>query len=909
MSQEETRNERKDSGTPAPNTARSEPGPMQDSGPPISQVGRYILLKRLGQGGMGVVYAAYDPDLDRKVALKLLRTDGQRDSEDARARMLREAQALARVSHPNVIPVFDVGVWGDQVFLTMELVDGGGTLSTWIKETPRPWSEVLERFLAAGWGLRAAHEAGLVHRDFKPANVLVSRAGRVYVTDFGLARHIGKLEQEEPLPEEAQPLLPPDSRLLASPLTQAGLVLGTPNYMSPEQFRGGELDARSDQFSFCVALYWALYGQRAFDPQRMHAFAASKLQPQHAGPTQTLDAQDATTETNPELPKDLIFDPPRDSKVPAWVRQAVMRGLSLKPDARFASMKELLQALSQEQQRAKVRRWGLTASAVGVGLALVAGGVYRQSHLCSNAGAGMDQVWGPVAQQKLEAAFQATGRPFASETASRAVQVLEGYAAAWKHQSIEACEATRVRGDQPEALRVRRVVCLERRRKDMRATVELLGGADGAVVEKALDAVHALPSLQECEDVDSLSEQQQLPSDPAKRADIEQLEGKLAEVKAQVDAGRYPPALEAARALESSVLATGHLPLIAELRFHLGWLQEQLGQDAQAADLLSQAVYDAESARTDRLKISILNKLLFVEDGQQHFPQATSWGRLAEASIRRIGGDPLLESDIHVNEANLALSQGHLPEARTLLEQARALQDKALAPGHPKRARTTFLLGRVLLDMGEHPQAVAMLEEALKQTEASVGAQHPDMARRHGLLSLAYREMKDYARALEHARAATAIRRSFLDTSTPLFAGSLDEEGMCLLLLGRYDEALRVYEEALATKRKALPPDDKRLQFSLDGVGQALLGLGRAREAVDPLKQAVAFTSVSADVRAESGFALAKALWLTGSPEDARNEAAQARQRFTEAGQKTRATEVDTWLGSLSQPPSPAPAH
>ncbi len=908
MSQEDSRTEYKDPRSPAPNTVRSGQGRKLEQGPPVSQVGRYILLKQLGQGGMGVVYAAYDPDLDRKVALKLLRTDTQTDSEDARARLLREAQALARVSHPNVIPIFDVGVWGDQVFLTMELVDGG-TLHSWGKEAPRSWHEVLERFLAAGRGLLAAHEAGLVHRDFKPANVLVSRAGRVYVTDFGLARHVGRLEQEDPLPQEAQPLLPPDHRLLASPLTEAGLVLGTPSYMSPEQFRGGEVDARSDQFSFCVALYWALYNQRAFDPERMEKFVASKLQPEHAGPTQTLEPQNLPTASTPEVPKDLILEPPRDSKVPAWVRQAVMRGLSLTPEARFASMKELLEALSQEQRRAKRWRWGLAACAAGVGLAVVAGGVYRQAHLCSNAGARMDQVWGPAAQQKLEAAFLATGRPFAKETASRVVQVLEGYAADWKRQSTEACEATRVRGEQPEALLVKRVVCLERRRKDMRAAVELLGGADAALVEKALDAVHSLPSLQECEDVESLSEQQQLPSDPARRADIEQLEGRLAEVKAQVDAGRYPSALEVARQLEAPVLATGHLPLIAELRFHLGWLQEQLGKDAEAAELLSQAVYDAEGARTDRLKVSILNKLLFVEDGQQHFPQATSWGRLAEATIRRIGGDPVLESDVRVNEANLAVSQSHLPEARALLEQARALQDKALAPGHPKRARTTFLLGRVLLDMGERPRAVEVLEEALKQTEASVGAQHPDMARRHGLLSLALREMKDYARALEHARATADIRKAIFGASSIPFAESLDEEGMCLLGLGRYDEALHVYEESLAIKRQALPAGDKKLQFSYDGVGQALLGLGRARESLEPLRQAVSFTSVSADVLAESGFALARALWLSGSPEDARREAAQARQRFTQAGLTERTTEVDAWLASLSKPPSSPPGH
>jgi tetratricopeptide (TPR) repeat protein len=873
--------------------------------PPVSQVGRYLLLKRLGQGGMGVVYAAYDPDLDRKVALKLLQPDGQTASEEARARLLREAQAMARVSHPHVIPIFDVGVWGDQVFLAMELADGG-TLSAWLEED-RPWREVLERFLAAGRGLLAAHEAGLVHRDFKPANVLLGRGGRVYVTDFGLARQVGAPGQDEPLPEEVQELLPPERRMLETTLTQKGLVMGTPNYMSPEQYQGTELDARSDQFSFCVSLYWALYRQRAFESSRMRSFAASRRRPAPTDRTEPLETEDLPKRD--ALPADLIQEPPRDTKVPAWVRQVLMRGLALEPGARFPSMKELLEALSQERRLAKRRRWVAAACAVGMGLAVVGGTVYRQSQVCAGAGSLMAGVWEPAARQKLETAFLATGRPIARETASRVAEVLEGYAAGWTRQRTEACEATRVHGVQPEELLSRRVVCLERRREDLRALVGLLTEADGAVVEKALDAAHSLPALEECADVESLAEQQRLPSDPARRADIARLEGGLAEVKALVDAGRYKVAQEKARGLEAPVLATGHLPLVAELRFHLGWLQEQLGQSAEATQLLSQAVYDAEAGRADRLKVSILNKLLFVEDGQEHFAQAAGWGGLAEATLKRLGGEPVLESDVLVNRANLAVSQQRFADARSLLDRARALQERVLPPGHPKRARTTFLLGRVMLSLGEHTRALALLEESLKQTEASVGALHPDMARRHLVLSWTLREKKDHARALEHARAAVHIREATFGKGSPQVAEVLDEVGMCLLGLARYEEALRIYEEALAAKRKALPAEDEQLQYSYDGVGQALLGLGRARESLEPLRQAVSFASAPADVLAESGFALARALWVSGQQPEARGEAARARERFTQAGLAPRVSEVDSWLASLPKEPERRPAR
>ncbi|TSC34148.1 serine/threonine-protein kinase [Corallococcus sp. Z5C101001] len=881
--------------------------------PPVPQVGRYLLLRRLGQGGMGVVYAAYDPDLDRKVALKLLHPNAQKDSEEARARLLREAQAMARVSHPNVIPVFDVGMWGDQVFVAMELVDGG-TLGSWLKEAKPSWREVLERYLQAGRGLQAAHDAGLVHRDFKPANVLVSRAGRVYVTDFGLARQVGDGPEAAASPEEALLLESSDRRMLETTLTEAGLLVGTPNYMSPEQFRGTQLDARTDQFSFCAALYGALYGTRPFDPGSIKAYASASREPgveaegtQSLGGTQSLAPAPARAPLAP--PPALIREPPREAKVPGWVRQAVLRGLSLDADARFASMQALLDALSQEQRHGRRRRWVGASGAMAATLAVASGVVWQQSHVCADAGSLMDAVWTPDAKARLASAFHATGRPYAEAMALRTAQVLEQYAGAWKHQRVQACEDARVSGVKPEEQLDRQVVCLERRRKDLRATVDLLAGADAAMVDKAVDMAHALPALHECEDVESLAEQQRRPSDPALRETIEGLEDQLSEVRAQVDAGRFPAALAAVKALEAPVEKTGYLPLKAEMRFHLGWLQEQTGQSPEAARLLSRAVFDAEAGRADRLKVAILNKLLFVEDGQKHFDPAANWGQLAEATLQRVGGEPVLEADVKVNQANLAISQGHVDEARARLEEARALYEKALPSPHPKRARALFLLGRLLLGNGDAKQALPLLEASLAQTEASVGAVHPDMARRHGLLSLALREAGAPDRALPHARAVADISQALHGGKSPQTAEALDEVGMCQLGMKRYDDALKTYEQALALKRELLPEGDEGLQPSYDGVGQALLGLGRARDSVEPLRLAVSFASAPADALAESGFALARALYQTGQSPQALGEATRARGRFSEAGMDERVGEVDTWLQSLPKEAPRPPAR
>ncbi|MFP2913145.1 protein kinase domain-containing protein, partial [Pyxidicoccus sp. 3LFB2] len=240
---------------------------VADERPPLSQgstLARYVVLERIGRGAMGDVYAAYDPELDRQVALKLLRPEG-RHLEELRSRLLREAQALARLAHPNVVTVHDVGVAGDCLFLALELVEGT-TLAEWLK-APRAQGEVLRVFRDAGLGLAAAHAAGLVHRDFKPSNVLVGQDGRVRVTDFGLARPSNR--GLRPRAASASPRAPNGP----APLTRTGVLVGTPAYMAPEQQQGQGVDALSDQFSFCVALYEALHGVRPFEGLNLEELA------------------------------------------------------------------------------------------------------------------------------------------------------------------------------------------------------------------------------------------------------------------------------------------------------------------------------------------------------------------------------------------------------------------------------------------------------------------------------------------------------------------------------------------------------------------------------------------------------------------------------------------------------------
>jgi tetratricopeptide (TPR) repeat protein/predicted Ser/Thr protein kinase len=870
----------------APERTRMEPSPWTEPTRGM-EVGRYVVLKQVGQGGMGVVYAAYDPDLDRKVALKILRPSQTESDAQARARLVREAQAMARVSHPNVCSVFDVGTYGDQVFVAMEFVEGS-TLLEWLKQ-PRPWREVLRVLLKTGRGLLAAHEAGLIHRDFKPANVLLDASGRPRVTDFGVARLASPGPASAVLPEA----LARDPRAAALfSMSHGGMVVGTPLYMPPEQYLGRGVDARTDQFSFCVVLYQALFGRMPFEPERMAEVARDMLLRSGAAAIPTAD---------------VIAPPPRDSKIPAWLRQAVMRGLSLNPEERFPGMKEMLEALSQEPRRARNRQalWagGLLLGAVAVG----AGLIWRQSQVCDGADQLMAEVWNPRVQRSLEASFAGTRRPFAAQVAHTVTQALDSYAQAWIRQSTEACMATREHGVQTEEILSRRVVCLERRRKDLRALSQVFSSADGALVERAVDAVSALPALHECEDVEALMGLRDLPADPARRAELERLQTQLSEVKALMDAGRYKPAQEQVRPLEPSALATGYRPLVAEVRFHLGWLRYLLGEREQAARVLEQAFNDAEAGRADRLKVSILNKLLFVHGNHAQWELAELWGRLALSSLTRTGDDTLLTADVLGNLGNVELARQRLPEARAYLERARAL----LPPDHPKRVKLTYLLGMTALNQGEGARAEELLGEALQGSESLLGREHPDTARRRSSFAEALRLVDKPALALEHAQQSLEVRRAVLGPKHLDVIVTMEQVGMCLLELARYEESLEIFRTALALSREDVGDDDPGLQFSYDGIGQALVGLGRYAEAVAPLEKAMSFkaqleTLDQQRTLGESGFALARALWGLGQRERARGEAARAREVLTRIQHSKKLAALDAWLSSIGvRPPAP----
>ncbi|HXU05835.1 MAG TPA: protein kinase [Polyangia bacterium] len=311
---------------------------------PGARVGRYQILGSVGRGGMGEVYAAYHPDLDRRIALKVVHESGVTETAERQARLLREARSIARLTHPNVVAVYDAGTVADRVYVAMEFVEGV-TIDRWLAAEPRTWRQILDVFVAAGRGLAAAHAAGIVHRDFKPQNVMIARDGSVRVMDFGLARMTA-----------AEPAIAPVLRALvadagagdaapepAPTVTVAGTIVGTPAYMAPEQFRGEPADARSDQFSFCVALYEALFGERPFAGENL------------------LSLRMNVSEGELRVPRAA-----KRGEIPIWIRRPLFRGLRPDPDQRHPTMTPLIDALAQDPAVRRRRFVGAGAIAAAI---------------------------------------------------------------------------------------------------------------------------------------------------------------------------------------------------------------------------------------------------------------------------------------------------------------------------------------------------------------------------------------------------------------------------------------------------------------------------------------------------------------------------------------------------------------
>ena len=835
-------------------------------------VDRYVVLGELGSGGMGVVYAAFDPQLDRKVALKLLRPDASGTAaQHQRPRLLAEAQALARLSHPHVVTVYEARAVDEQVFIAMELVEGQ-TLSQWLRERPRPWREVRDVFLKAGQGLLAAHEANLVHRDFKPDNVLLGKDGRVVVTDFGLARRNGGASTPAGAGETA-------SSEGKGTITRTGAVLGTPAYMAPEQWAGGAADARTDQFSFCVALYEALYRVRPF-PGRTPA------------------------ELREAVCRGDVLAPPRGSHVPARVRRVLLRGLKVVPGERFGSMRELLSELAYNP----LSTWRAPL-ALAAGLALLAAGVVLGTRrvdpktlVCKGSERKLAAAWGEAKQRAVKEALLGSGSAYAKDAWSGVARALDSYAAAWVAMHTEACEATRVRGEQSEALLEMRITCLERRARDFEALTDLFVRARAQATEHAIQAAYGLPPLKECAETDALAAQLKPPADAAARESIRQMDLQLSEVRALVAAGRFAPALQKAEAMAAQARAVGHPPTRAEAFYQLALLHQRTGEGKEAEEALYEAIWAAEAGRYDRLAARARIDMVHVQGVLEDRPAAaTAAIREALAALERFGADADMESSLETFIGRVQIAQDLCEEALPHLQRALALADRAYPEDDPRRALILNNLGRGLRCMGDLAGAQAQHQRALEVSERTFGPVHPEVANSLNDLANVLFARQEYASALPYHRRALEIREQTLGPQTAVMAGSVYNVGVDLIMLKRNAEGRDHVRRALAIYEDVFGPDSPRLALPLTALGHVNVDLGDAGEACLALERALRLLQGRDDGQvAMARFNLARA--LRGAKRDerrARTLALQAREYFErrKEARKVELEEIDTWLG------------
>jgi eukaryotic-like serine/threonine-protein kinase len=739
---------------------------------PVS-IGRFAVIEAVGSGGMGVVYAAHDNELDRRVAVKVLRASHEDDASVGRGRLLREAQALAKLSHPNVVQIYEVGTFDDHVFLAMEFLPGP-SFRTWLLDGPRPWPDVLRHFVEAGRGLAAAHHQGVIHRDFKPANLLFGSDGRVRVVDFGLARATGDLRLGE---VEAGPTS--TSRVLAAELTQTGEIMGTPAYMSPEQAKREQVDARSDQYSFCVALYEALFGMRP-----------------HVGRS--------TAEVLVSVAEGRVRNPPRGTKVPARAVRAVMRGLSVEPADRFPSMELLLEQLEPRDHG----RWRVlgAGSIVAVGLSVL---MLVGEDSCPSFDRELDEAWSVERQAEMEAAFVESGAAGASASLALAHARLDAYAHEWLDARKDACEAHLVRREQSDGLYDRRVACLFERRAELATLTHALATADTHVVGRAPLAASELTPVAECEDLERMQRQGDV--DPARQ----ELRVRLAQARAQHKVGHYEAALATLAAVTDAAHELGAPELEAAGLFQRGSIHLRRRAHAAATDAFELAADLAEAGADDEQAARAWIYLARAQAMLDRIAWADHSIRRAKAKSRRLG-DARIDHDVRESEAFVAWQAERFEDA--IASQSLVVEWVLATFGerHPRMADAEHRYASMLSDAGRHQEAQARYARAIAVLEQTLGSEHPELARVWFDMGIDHRRAgrdEDARRALEQAEARF---QAVVGARTPEQADVNEQLGLLALARGDLDEADRRATLALELSGlEGLPPSERLDALSL----------------------------------------------------------------------------------------------
>ncbi len=780
------------------------------------RIGRYRLMHRLGAGAMGEVHLAFDDELDRPIAIKLVHSHLADSRSTARLRV--EARALARLAHPNVVHVYEVGEHDGRTFLAMERIEGG-SLRDWLGTQPGPrWEQVLAAYLDAGRGLAAAHRAGVTHRDFKPDNVLRGSDGRVAVVDFGLAA----LERRDAAPSEPTPGEDEAWRGGSPTYDRTSEIAGTPAYMPREQFRG-HADARADQFALCVSLYEGLWGRRPF-------------------PRRTLeDVLHGRADWAPA-------EPPRGA-VAGWLWPILRRGLQVEPERRWGDVDELLAAIEAGLARRRRRRRVAISSLAALGVGLLSGvsvawwSAAPSVDECAAMARELDDTWAADERAQLGERFAhagaAAGMAWLADSEASVLASLDRWRARWLAARGALCRA-RAGGDPVVLDRLGR--CLERHRSAAQALVAALLRGEPQVLREAPEAVLHLEDPQACE---REARQGGPPEPPAAVAsDVQQVREQLVLAEAELLTGRIEAAWAGTLPLEARARALGHAPLTAEVALALGRVALARGRSEEGLERLEQAADAAEAAHHDRVVASSWRHMAMVTATEAADLEAgRQWLRRAEAASARVGLDAGTSARLDSIRGNLSLLARELDVA---VEQLRAAEAALAEQGDLLYAsHAASSLGTALLERGEADAALEAFERALAQRERVFGPRHPEVAQAAYNLAQAIRGSAR-AGADHEALAGVLLRRAVEIWAGTDEAMTLDAGRAAFVLAqleldaGHFERALGLARDAEAVFKKVLDP--ARIEHAevaaLLGTGHYFLG--RPRPAILGFRRAVA---------------------------------------------------------------------
>ncbi len=860
-------------------------------------LGRFEFVGVLGQGGMGVVYEVYDPSLARRLALKRPRGDA------SRPRFHREAKALARLSHPNVVQVHDV-IEGAEPAIVMELLDGE-TLAEWLNSKPRTWREILEGFLQAGEGLAAIHRVGLVHRDFKPSNVMVTREGRVVVMDLGLVH------------EGASPGSSSGGIAVEPSETGSGPIAGTRAYMAPEQLAGGRADPAGDQYSFCISLRAAL---------------CAELSP----------VREATTKGP-------------SNAVPRWILDVLRRGTAARPSERWPSMGVVLEELRDDPSQRRRRKFIAVALLGASSLSALAYSGYaefedrRARAACRDQSRTLAAHWTPESRARLSAAFSSTGSPMAPIVWPSVESLAGAYIERWTEVRQAACLDASLGASGDEPLSEREVDCLELGATGFLALFEAWEEADAAFLPRAAQALAGLEDPARCreqtafewktpsrvrarqgvlelrKEIASLRTRMKLGAEVGLQARAEDLvvrardldwgpilvEAELNLARVLRDVGEYESAYAAGKRAYTAAVASGHdsealyaAKVVADLAQARADLDAALQWRDVANAMLDRlglrgTIHEAEVASTSG---TIERKQGRLESSlREHL-------RALEVHAAHLGDDHYLVTVDRLNAANALAALERHAEARAYLETVAEHRSRMFGAQHPSLYFVHTNLATVLAELGQPESSAQSFARALELGEASFGPHHPRLLPLLSNMAASSYADDEFGRARELYARMEALARRVHGDEHPTVGVAWVGLGNVALATGRAGEAAESFRAGIEPLEAGWGPSHPSVATARKGLARAYLASGDALAARTELERALEIASASQGAQALTAgirHRLARALWQLGEAGAAVSMGRRALEYFqSEAavGLEDERDELAAWLATTTAP-------